>query len=105
VADDHSLWHGASAVAHPGYLIRKANSILALNVLLGPWIHVESNVRHFSAVHSGTQLSTRARVVELFERKGHRFVTLDVALFAQGAHPVLRARHVAIYDIRPAAPS
>jgi hypothetical protein len=68
---------------------------------MGPWIHVESETQHFGVVRFGESLSTRACVVDLFERKGHHFVVLDVATFAGGARPIQRVRHTAIYQLRP----
>lgn len=87
-------------VAHPGWLLRFANKILAINVQLGPWIHVGSTVTNFSAVHDGQRVSTRARVTDEYERKGHRFVELDVLIVADGTTPVSRIHHVAIYEPR-----
>jgi hypothetical protein len=87
-------------VAHPGWLIARANHVLAANVVLGPWIHVESEVRHFDLVHDGDLVSTRAVVLATTERKGHRLVELDVLMVNGRERPILRARHVAIYRIR-----
>jgi acyl dehydratase len=101
VPDDHAIYQGPDAVAHPGYLIRFANEVLHRTVRMGPWIHVESETQHFGTVRFGEQLSTRARVVDLFERKGHRFVVLDVATFAGGSRPIQRVGHTAIYQLRP----
>jgi acyl dehydratase len=91
---------GPEAVAHPGWLIRSANFVLAENVLLGPWIHVSSDVSHLGLVHDGEIVETRANVTGVFERKGHRFVELDVLWLATGNRPVARATHTAIYEIR-----
>ncbi len=101
VQDDHAIYAGADALAHPGWLIRFANDVLHRSVLMGPWIHVESKTTHFGLVRYGDDLSTRARVVELFERKGHHFVVLDVATFANGDRAIQRVRHTAIYELRP----
>jgi hypothetical protein len=87
-------------VAHPGYLIRDANWILAGNVLLGPWIHVESAVTHHSAVVDGERVSTRGRVRDLFERRGHEFVVLDLLQVADDIRPVASIVHTAIYRPR-----
>ena len=86
-------------VAHPGWLLRDANYVLARNVRLGPWIHVESVAQHHRAVADGDTVQTRARVVREWEHKGHRFVTLDVAILASGAVAV-RVAHTAIYAPR-----
>ena len=94
--------------AHPGYLILAANTILAANVRLGPWVHVGSEVVNLTAIPDGAVVETRGRVVERFERKGHHFVVLDVLWLADG-RPATRARHTAIYRLRgpeePAAPA
>jgi acyl dehydratase len=87
-------------VVHPGHLLRFADSILAANVLLPPWMHVSSRARFFRTVRWGEPLSVRALRRELFERKGHQFVQLDV-LIAGADGPVLRVEpYTAIY--RPA---
>jgi hypothetical protein len=86
-------------VAHPGWILRDANYVLSANVRLGPWIHVESSVQHHGLVHDGDVVSARALVTGEWERKGHRFVTLDV-LHLAGERPVARTTHTAIYRPR-----
>jgi hypothetical protein len=85
--------------AHPGYLLLAANWILGANVRLGPWMHVGSDVTNYGVVTDGDHVSTRGRIAGLFERRGHRFVDLDLLLVANGIRPVLHVRHTAIYDI------
>ena len=68
---------------------------------LGPWIHVQSEVRHFAAVPRGSRLVAEARVVDLACRGGHEFVDLDVGVFLAPDVPALAARHRAIYRLRP----
>ncbi len=77
-----------------------ANTILSANVELGPWIHVSSASTHFGVVRDGERVQTRAVVLDEYERKGHRFVELDVVMVADGVRPVLRVRHTAIYEPR-----
>lgn len=90
-------------LVHPGFLLRLANWALRQNVRLGPWIHVSSEVENLRAVEVGTPLSARARVVDNFERKDHKFVVLDVLGLAAGETPVIRIRHTAIYQPRRVA--
>jgi acyl dehydratase len=73
------------------------------NVLLGVWIHTGSTVENFSAARVGDLLSARSRVSDNFERKGHRFVELDVLVVANDERPVARVRHTAIYRLRDPA--
>lgn len=87
------------AIASPAWLLRRANYILATNVRLGPWIHVESDVRLHRVVRDGDVIDVRARVAGNHERKGHRIVDLDIAILADG-DLAMSGRHVAIYEPR-----
>ncbi|MDQ3738015.1 MAG: hypothetical protein M3337_02470 [Actinomycetota bacterium] len=88
-------------VAHPGWLLRFANTVLAANVRLGPWIHVSSDVTFGGAVHDGDVLSVRAVVSDEYERNGHRFVELDVAIVdTDDGSVVQRVAHRAIHTPR-----
>jgi acyl dehydratase len=102
VREDLPLYEDAH-VAHPGWLLRDANHVLGSNVRLGPWIHVESRVRHLSLVRDGDAVEARAVVTREWEHKGHRFVELDVGLLADGERPVAQVIHTAIY--RPRDPA
>jgi hypothetical protein len=88
-----------SAVAHPGWLLRFANTVLATNVVLGPWIHVSSDIALLGVVSDGETLEVRGEVVAEYERSGHRFVELDVAVTA-GDRVVQRVAHTAIHTPR-----
>ena len=87
--------------ANPGFALCLANWVLAQNVKLGPWIHVQSDLRNLAAIPTGSQLVAEARVTDLFERNGHEFVDLDVAVFIEDT-PVFATTHRAIYQLRPA---
>ncbi|MDZ7728505.1 MAG: hypothetical protein U5Q44_10140 [Dehalococcoidia bacterium] len=100
IGDEDELWRGEEAPSHPGFLVRWANTILAQNVRLDPWIHVSSDVELHGTLRWGEAFTTRGRVTELFERKGHRFVRLDVLLHAADERPIMRVDHTAIYAIR-----
>ena len=91
--------YAEAGVAHPGWILRDANYVLSANVRLGPWIHVESVVEHHGLVHDGDLVAARAVVTKEWERKGHRFVALDV-LHLAGDRPVARTAHTAIYRPR-----
>jgi acyl dehydratase len=85
--------------AHPGWLLRFANTVLAANVRLGPWIHVASAVRYHGTVEDGDRVETRAVVTDVRERKGHRLVDLSV-LQTVAERPVAVTAHTAIYRPR-----
>ena len=87
-------------IAHPGQLLRQCNSVLRENVALPPWIHTGSKVQNYSAAQVGDEITARARVVDNYERKGHRLVDLDVLLVANGSRVLSRVLHTAIYQLR-----
>lgn len=89
-------------LAHPGWILPLANSALTSNVRLGPWIHASSDLQNFSGLTDGERLQVRGRVADVFERKGHHFVELDLLLVATGTRPATRIRHVAIWKPRKA---
>lgn len=90
----------SEGVLHPGHLLRLADSVLMANIELPPWMHVSSRARFFDVAHWGEGLSARARLSALFEKKGHRFVQLDVLVVGPRG-PVMRVDpYTAIY--RPA---
>jgi len=95
---DLTLYDGGK-IANPAFLLRRANYILAQNVRLGPWIHVESDVRLHGLVHDGEPFETRAEVVANDESKGHLIVTLDFTITTRGAL-AMSGKHVAIYEPR-----
>lgn len=98
VRGDHALYE-KGAICNPGYLLRRANYILALHVRLGPWIHTESRIRLHGLLHDGETFETRAVVAENVEKGGHLIVTLDFTQSA-GERLVMSGRHWAIYEPR-----
>jgi hypothetical protein len=100
VGETSSLYE-REQVVHPAHLLRFADSLIAANVDLPPWMHVGSVLRHDGLVHWDECISARARVMHAFERKGHDFVQLDVLLLGEDGSPRLRVQpYTAIY--RPA---
>ena len=87
-------------LAHPGWLLRMANWALSHNVRLGPWIHVGSQLQLHGAVEDGERISVRSRVTDVSERKGHRFVELDVVYVADHERVVAQCHHTSIYEPR-----
>lgn len=95
--------YAREGIVHPGIVLRMCNQALLQNVLLGPWIHVGSEVQNHGLARVGETLEARGRVAANYERKGHLFVELDVLVLAQGTRPVAAIRHTAIYQPRQLA--
>lgn len=98
VREDRALYDDGR-ICNPAWMLRRANYILATNVMLGPWIHVESDVRLHGLLLDGQAADVRAVVADNFERKGHLTVALDVCVLADDELK-MSGRHVAIYEPR-----
>lgn len=86
--------------ANAGLVLGLTNWVLAANVCLGPWLHLQADAQNHAPVPLGSEVVVEAAVADLFERKGHAFVDLDVAAFLLEGPPVVRARLRAIYRLR-----
>ena len=94
--------YAREGLVHPGNILRMCNFALFRNVKMGPWIHVGSKVQNLGLARAGEPLSARSRVLANYEKKGHRFVDMDV-LVLSGERPVAHVLHTAIYQPRQAA--
>lgn len=92
--------YAAEGLVHPGLVLRLCNKALTQNVRLGPWIHVGSAARNLAPARLGEALAVHALVLANEDRKGHRIVELDALVVADGARPVARVRHTAIWRVR-----
>jgi len=100
--DDLPLFRaGERPRIQPGRALRAANEVLGQHYQLEPWIHTGSRVIQRGALHLGDAVEVRAVPSEKWERKGHQFLTLYVALLC-GGKPVLQVHHSAIFRLRPA---
>lgn len=83
----------------PAWPARLGNAVLTANAELPPWIHVETRTRHLAAAGDGEPVEVRALVAGAWERRGHRFVDLDVLVLGEAGRPVAQLRHVAIVEL------
>jgi acyl dehydratase len=97
--DPSPVYRPPDGVVHPGFLLRQANRALSENFVLGPWVHVSSDVAHCGLARAGDRLETRGRVAGVYERKGRGWVDLDLLVVADGSRPVAHVRHTAIYRL------
>lgn len=98
VRDDPALYDDGR-IANAAWLLRRANYVLADNVKLGPWIHVESAIDMHALLHDGEELEVRAVVADNVDTKGHLMVVLDVQMLSASRH-IMSCRHWAIYEPR-----
>jgi len=87
---------------HPGWLLSQANQILASNYEVTAWIHVSSFIQHYHVQESECVVETRGKIADKFERHGHHYVVLDLALFTN-QRCLETIRHTTIFRIAPRA--
>lgn len=91
-------------VAHGAFLLSVTNWVLAANAYMNPWVHLQTSSQYFQSVPFDTKLIAECAITDLFAKKGHEFVDVDVNLFTDQDHsPVMAATLRAIYKMRPAA--
>lgn len=91
---------GGGGFANTSFLLGLTNWHFAANVALGPWVHLETESQHYAPVAKGSDVFVEGRVRDLFEKKGHEFVDVDVTAFLANGAPVLETRFRAIYRLR-----
>lgn len=90
-------------LASPAFFLGVTNWALAANVHLTAWLHLQTGHQSFAAIPPGTELVVELAVADLFEKKGHEFVDVDVAAFrSDDDAAVMRCRLRAIHRLRGA---
>lgn len=91
--------------AHLGFVLGLTNWVLDRNVVINPWLHLQTESQCFHAIELGTELIVEAAIVDLFEKKGHHFCDVQVSAFrARDDVAVMQARLRAIYQLRGMPP-
>ena len=68
---------------------------------MNPWIHVQTDSQNYAIVEDDTMLTVECDIRDLFEKKGHEFIDLNVDVYVQDtAQPVMTAMLRAIYQLR-----
>ena len=88
--------------ANPAFLLGVTNWALAANVYLPAWLHLQTEHQSFAPVPWGSELITELAVADLFEKRGHEFVDIELATFFSDGAPVSQTRLRAIYQLRGA---
>jgi hypothetical protein len=88
-------------LANPAFLLGLTNWVLGSNVEMSPWLHLETRSQHYCPIRPECELTVEAAIADLFEKKGHGFVDVDVEVYS-GADALAMAsvRLRAIYQLR-----
>ena len=102
VEDDLDCYrHG---VVHPNAILGTANRTFTRRYLLPAWIHVGSTLRFRRLLRVGDAIEVRTVPTRKWRRKGHEFVSLDIAYLVDGVLAT-EIQHVAIFRVRSAGPT
>ncbi len=94
----------ARACANAAFMLGLSNWALAGNAYMNPWIHLQTDSQNYAIVEEGTQLTVECDIRDLFAKKGHEFVDLNVDVYVRDtAQPVMTTMLRAIYRLRTAA--
>jgi hypothetical protein len=67
--------------ANMSFILGMSNWVLASNAYMNPWVHLETTSQNFAPIAAGTSVVAEMVVSAFYEKKGHEFVDVDVALF------------------------
>jgi hypothetical protein len=100
VRDDLPVYRdGDSPCLHPSFVLRQANFVLRNRFTLPAWIHTGSRIVFHRPLRVGHPFEVRAVPEERWERKGHQFVRLYVAIRSSDA-TLAEIMHTAIFNPR-----
>ena len=89
------------ALANGSFMLGLTNWVLAGNVYMNPWIHLETESQYFAKVENETKLIVECEIEDLFSKGGHEFVDVRVNAFTWDSKDcVMSAKLRAIYKVR-----
>lgn len=85
-------------VLHPHAILAQANQVLVRQFIMPAWIHTGSEARFRQLLRVGDEIEVRAVPMEKWEKKGHQFVKLYIALWVRG-QVAAEIFHTAIFRV------
>jgi hypothetical protein len=102
VSDPLAVYKASDSPVHPGLILQAANRVLSHHYVLKPWIHTESRILTRDVLRVGKPVEVRAVPIKRWEKKGHQFLRLYVAMMNKEAVAV-EVYHTAIFQVRMAS--
>ncbi len=96
--DQAPCYQGAAAYIHPYFLLDACNQALMRMFILPAWIHVGSKIIIRTPLKLGQTIAMKTVPIDKWERKGHQFIKLYIAMLIDGAVAV-EVEHTAIFKI------
>ncbi len=100
-ADEMAPVFHRDRLANPAFVLGLTNWLLGANVKMSPWLHLETHAQAYRATPPGSELVVEAAIADLFEKKGHEFVDVDMTIYGRTDGRVFSSvRLRAIYRMR-----
>ena len=99
LGDTLPLWgEGEQPPLHPFDIARMTNRAFTNVWHMPAWMHVGTVFRHHRVIRIGDPIEMRTMVADKWERKGHQFARLYIAMLVDG-QPAVEAEHTAIFKV------
>ena len=83
------------------FLLGCSNWALASSAYMNPWIHLQTTSQNYQALSFNSSVIAEIQVNEVYEKKGHEFVDVDVNLFKQKDKScIMTINLLSIYKVR-----
>ena len=99
--DQSSLYQGEGQYVHPYFLLDACNRALMRMFILPAWVHTGSKLVLREGIRVGDSLEVLTIPIEKWERKGHQFIKLYIAM-RKGNDVALEVEHTAIFRLAEA---
>ncbi len=96
--DKSEIYTGSEAYIHPYYLLDACNKALMRIFYLPAWIHTGSKLILRKGLRVGQDIEVRTMPIKKWERKGHQFIKLYIAMWEAG-DVALEVEHTAIFKL------
>ena len=96
---DNPLFVGDRPRLHPGWVAARPIRVLHHSYDYGPAIHARSHIQFLGAAYADGLVTTTARFLEAYERKGHHYGVFDCCTYDAQGNEVIRQRHTTIFGV------
>jgi acyl dehydratase len=97
--DDLPIYsEGEAPPVHPYYFLQQCNRAFSTRFVLPAWIHASSEIRFRRVLRVGNEIEIRTIPIEKWERRGHQFARLYVAMWCEN-EVAMEVLHTAIFKI------
>lgn len=96
---EHPLFAGDRPRLHPGWVAARPIRVLHHSYDYGPAIHARSHIQFCAPAEAGQAVTTAARFLEAYERKGHHYGVFDCVTRGEDGRVLIRQRHTTIFEV------